>query len=194
MASNHKLTRLLIFWDALQLDIISEKTVCLVFPRDGHTLSTWENCMFSSLAEAAALRGEVHPSQRSRGHVWHLIPTCANWHLATRKHTAVGMPPAIMSARLCGGGSSPPEASQNPHRGFPHFTGWLEHTKAELQPTEEGSKPPVQHSPCEGAGSDESLPWRLLVITFPLHIFRSITFATAVGQTSAEQRWIATPS
>lgn len=136
----------------------------------------------------------MHHSKRSPGHMWHLTPTCANWHLATRKHTAVGMPFTITSAQLCGAGSSPPKASKNSYHRFPHFTGWLEHAEAELQPLKEGSKPPVQHSPSKWTGSNESLPWPLSIITFPLHVFRSITFTTVVIQISAEQRWIATLS
>lgn len=134
----------------------------------------------------------AHPSKRSPGHMWHLTPTCANWHLATRKHTAVGMPFTITSAQLCGAGCLPPEASENPYHVCLHFTERLEHAEAEQQLVKEGSKPPVQHGPRKGTGSNESLPQPLSVITFSLHVFRSITFATVVTQISAEQRWIAT--
>lgn len=49
--------------------------------------------------------GRTCPSQHSPGHMLHLRPTCTNWHLATRKHTAVGMPWASVSTQLCGAGN-----------------------------------------------------------------------------------------
>lgn len=83
------------------------------------------------------------PSERSPGQMWHLRPSCANWQLATKKGSAVGMPWAGAITWLCGQGAAS-WGQQNPEQGFSFLTRAFGSKGAELQPGKEGSELP-QH-------------------------------------------------
>lgn len=71
-AGDHKFTKVIVFWDVLQLNDVSEKTVCLVFPRDRQTFSTWENLTCPRLAKA--FRWEGTSLREEPGHMRCLTP------------------------------------------------------------------------------------------------------------------------
>lgn len=119
-------------------------------------LFSQEMCSYLAPGRAACAQDwqrQPAPSQSSPGQMRHPRPTCANWQLATRKRSSVGMPCAGTSTGLCGQGAASwgqgaaSWGQQNPEQGFSRLTGGFGNAGAELQPGKEGGELPAQHGP-----------------------------------------------